>query len=107
MVREERIDQCDNRIRDGIGLEGRARCQHPGSFSPKSLPVVGVKVPLAAGGLTVVHQNIVALAQLAVKVFQPQLLASLGMGCEIAHCGEEVTVFANFQGQACRFDYGF
>ena len=68
----------------GVSLAGVASGDTVTLTGAEGLAVVGVEVPLATDRLLAVHQHAVLFAQLAVPVFQPQLLAALGVGGELA-----------------------
>ena len=99
MLRKAFINQHDHFTSDFVGREAGARGQHSGAIRSEGFAVVGVKIPLAAKRLAVLHQHAVTLAQLAVKVLQPERLAALGVGCEVANRRVKVAVIADFQAQ--------
>ncbi len=107
MLREALVDERENFARQRIGLESGARGQAHRPFRAEGLAVVGIEIPLSAFGLAIAHQHIVALAQLAVEVLQPQRLAALGMRRELAHGGVEVAVLAHLERQAGAFGHRF
>jgi hypothetical protein len=61
MVGKAGIHQCNDLLREGVRLKGRSRRHQAGALWAKGFAVIGVKVPLAAAGLAVVHQDVVAL----------------------------------------------
>ena len=107
MVGQALVDQGDDFARDRVRLEAPGCGQVAGALGAEGFPVVGIEVPLPAFGLPVGgHQHAVALALLAVEVFQPQLLAAFRMGGKVAHRGEEVAVVVQFQAQSRFHDHG-
>jgi hypothetical protein len=93
------VDQIDHFARDRIGRHQERRRHVLRTGLAEALAVVGVEIPLAARRLLAVHQHAVFLPQLAVPVFEPQLLAAFGVGGKVAHGAEEVRVVAQIQRQ--------
>ena len=97
--REARVDQIDDLSRHSVGLEASRRRHVTWPRRAEGLAVVGIEVPLPADRLAVLHQHAVALAQLAVEVFETERLAALGVRRELAHRAEEVPIVAYLQRQ--------
>ena len=76
MAGESGIHKIDHATGDHIGREANGRWQPARPSLRKRPAVFGVEVPLAAGGLALVHEHAKLLSQRAVEVFKPQLLAS-------------------------------
>ncbi|MEY4712325.1 MAG: hypothetical protein RIS88_1775 [Pseudomonadota bacterium] len=102
VIREARSHQGQHRLRGRIGRETQRRAQAYGPLLAEGFAVVGVEVPLAARRRIAVHQDAVLLAQGPVPVFQPQLLAPLGVLGKLAHRAEEMAVVADVQRQGAR-----
>ena len=92
MVSQRVIHQAHHVLGDGIGCDACGWGQHARTLFAKATSVVGIKVPLAAYGFFALHQNAIFLAQLAVEIFQAQLLAAFGMYGKVTHGAEEVRV---------------
>ena len=69
--------------------------QQPGPSLAESFAIVGVVIPIAAGGFVAFHQYSVAAAHFAVEILHAQLLPSLGMFGEILRRAEKVPVRKN------------
>ena len=85
---------------DLVRREAQRRRHQPRALAAEGLAVVGVEVPLAAGGLVAVHQHAMALAHLAVEVLHAQLAPSLGVQGERLTAAQEVTVLAELDRHA-------
>ena len=102
---EAGFHQCDHLLRDRIGRHAQRHRHIHRSGAAEALAVVGVEVPLPAGGFAAIHKHAVATTHLAVEVFHPQLLAPGGVCREIAYGGVEVPVIAELQRKSCRRGY--
>ena len=79
MEGEPGVHQVHDAVGDGIGREAHRCGKHARPSLRKRSAVFGVEVPLAAGGLAVVHEHTELLPERPIEVFEPQLLSSRGV----------------------------
>ena len=97
VIRKAFVHQRNHLLRDGVRRKPAGRRQQAGALFAKAAAIVVVKVPLITDRFFALHQDAGLVAQLAVKIFQAQLLASLGVLGELAHGAEKVRVVTNLQ----------
>jgi hypothetical protein len=93
-------DEIDHLARDRIGREAHRRRQETRPLRSEAVAIVVVVVPLPGRRLGALHQHAMALAQVAVEPFQPQLAPTLGPGRELLRRGVEMPILAHLDRHA-------
>ena len=75
-LRKAPLHQLDDLAGDSIGRKAFRRGDHPRTLLSEGLAIGLIEAPGAAGGLAVVHQDVVALPHPAIEVVLAQLLAA-------------------------------
>ena len=109
MIGKSCLNELDHLPRDRVGFEADPRRHIARALCAESLAVVGIEVPLATERLisgplaraawTVLHQDSMALALLAVEVLHAQRLSAPCVRRKIFHAGEEMPVLPDLKGQ--------
>ena len=99
VIGEFLIDQLNDVLSDGVGLEACGLRNDAWALLAKTAPVVGIKIPLTAHGFFAVHQNAGFVAKLAVEVLLTELLSALGVLSEVPHGAEKMRVVEQFKRQ--------
>jgi hypothetical protein len=100
------LDVVNRALGDGVRRKTERGWQRTGALSAESLPIVRVKIPLAADWFSARHQNGVTPALPAIEELHPQLRLVARPGIEFVQSAEEVRVRPDQQrlafGRACR-----
>ncbi len=100
VVGEMLFDEGDDLTSDGIRFRSGGWDQSCRSGFAEAFAVFGIEIPCSAGGLAVVHEDIMAFAHFAVEEFHAQGLAAPGVTAEILDGAEKVGVLEDFEGDA-------